>query len=291
MIITNKLNLPTPFVRMAESDYKYAEKRYSITTLLKPTREILLCRRHDHEIEQDCSEMIWALFGQAVHSILQKASDGKTEFAEERLEYTLENGYTISGIIDLYDMAKEEVVDYKTASTWKVVFNDFKDWEKQGLGYAWLLQKNGLPCKTVKFYGILKDHSIAEAKRKADYPKLPVVEVPFKFDSIDEIDKYLREKVEELIKCESIPDNELPLCSEEDRWRSPNKYAVMKKGRKSALRLLDTQEEAEEWQKANGGDSIEVRAGVDKKCVDYCRCKDYCKYYLENVKELEEETK
>jgi len=289
MKITNKMNLPMPFVRMAESDYKYTEKRYSITTLLKPTREILLCRRHDHEVEQDCSEMIWALFGQAVHHILQQASDGKTEFAEERLEYTLENGYTISGIIDLYDMAKEEVVDYKTASTWKVVFNDFKDWEKQGLGYAWLLQKNGLPCKTVKFYGILKDHSKSEAKRKADYPKLPVVEVPFRFDSIEEIDKYLREKVDELIKCESIPDDELPLCSEEDRWRSPNKYAVMKKGRKSALRLLDTQEEAEEWQKVNGGDSIEVRPGLDKKCIDYCSCKNYCKYYLENVKEEETE--
>ena len=134
MIITNNSNLPMPFVRMAEDKYKSTPKRYSITTLLKPIRSILLQRRHESEIEQDCSDMIWLLFGKAVHSVLENYGTGDTEFAEERLEYKLENGYTVSGIVDLYDMHKAEVVDYKTASVWKAIFKDFDDWKKQGMG-------------------------------------------------------------------------------------------------------------------------------------------------------------
>ena len=143
MRITNRANLPTPFVRMAEDKYTITPKRYSVTTLLKPVREILLNRRHNEEIEQDCSDMIWLLFGKAVHSILEKYSSGVSEFTEEKLTVELENGYTVSGVVDLYDIEKKEVVDYKTASTWKVIYKDYEDWRKQGLAYAWLLRKNG----------------------------------------------------------------------------------------------------------------------------------------------------
>ena len=85
MIITNKRDLPAPFVRMAQSDYEYTPKRYSATTLLKSVREILLKRRHDAVLEQDCSDSIWMLFGKAVHYILEKYGTGKNEFVEEKL--------------------------------------------------------------------------------------------------------------------------------------------------------------------------------------------------------------
>ena len=49
MKITNKLNLPSAFVNMAQSDYKPTPKQYSATTLLKPTRQIILERRHSEK--------------------------------------------------------------------------------------------------------------------------------------------------------------------------------------------------------------------------------------------------
>jgi hypothetical protein len=284
MKITNKLGLPEPFVIMATSDYQITPKRYSVTTLLKPTREILLMRRYGNEIEQDCSNMIWMLFGSAVHHILEK-SNGADTFAEEKLYHTLPNGYTISGIIDLYDMEKKEIVDYKTASVWKAILGDFKDWERQGQAYAWLLHKNGLECEKAKFYAILRDWSQAEASRKADYPQNTIVAKEFQTTDLTEIDTYLNAKIEELIKYESMQDNELPLCSEEDRWKSADKYAVMKNGRKSALRVLDTEEEALDYQKQNGGDRIEKRKGEDRKCKDYCLCKTKCDYWKQNYME------
>ncbi len=287
MIITNNTNLPMPFVKMAEDHYKITPKRYSVTTLLKPVREILLSRRYNDVIEQDCSDMIWALFGQATHAVLEKYSVGKTEFAEEKLLYTFENGYTVSGVIDLYDMEKSEVVDYKTASVWKVIKRDFDDWRKQGLMYAWLLHYNGLPCDSITFYAILKDHSMSKAKREADYPQSNIFKYAFPVTDTEiiEIDKFIREKIDEIIKYEDKPDDELPLCSLEDRWNDGDKYAVMRKGRKTALRVLDSEEEAELYKMNNGGDYIEKRPGEDKKCNDYCRCCTKCNYWQSTHKE------
>lgn len=283
MKITNKSNLPMPFVRMAEDKYEVKPKRYSVTTLLKPVREILLNRRHNAEIEQDCADMIWLLFGKAVHAILEQYSEGENEFAEEKLSVKLDNGYTVSGIIDLYDIDKAEVVDYKTASVWKAVHKDYEDWRKQGLAYAWELRKNGLPCNRVVFYAILKDWNKQKAKTEADYPKLPVLKVEFAVNDneIEDIDKYIRNKINEIIAYEDKPDSELPLCSVEDRWHDDDKYAVMKKGRKSALRVLNSLVEAEEWKTANGGDYIEERKGADRKCIDYCLCCTKCAYWKE----------
>lgn len=279
MKITNHANLPMPFVRMAEDEYEIKPKRYSVTTLLKPVREILLNRRHNAEIEQDCSDMIWLLFGKAVHAVLEQYSKGASEFAEEKLTVELENSYTVSGVIDLYDLDKAEVVDYKTASVWKAIYKDYDDWKKQGLAYAWLLRKNGLPCEKVVFYAILKDWSKTKAKTDHEYPQSPVLRVEFNIKEIGEIDKFIRNKIDEIIFYEDKQDSELPLCSEEDRWNDGNKYAVMKKGRKTALRVLDSMEAAEDWKTANGGDFIETRKGTDKKCIDYCLCCTKCDYY------------
>ena len=170
---------------------------------------------------------------------------------------------------------------------WKVKFRDFTEWKRQGLIYAWLLRKNNLPVRTVKFYAILKDHNTREAKVKSDYPKLPIVEVRFNVTEgrLQAVDKFIRGKIDELIKYEDAPDDALPVCSPEDRWNEGDKYAVMKNGRKTALRVLDSEEEAEKYKAENGGDYIETRRGTDKKCMDYCLCCEKCSYWRALPKE------
>ena len=85
MKITNKSKLPQPFVDAVSGDYKYREKRYSVTTMLKPVREIMLMRRHGDNIEQDVSDMIWAIFGTACHSILENSTERKHLLKEKAL--------------------------------------------------------------------------------------------------------------------------------------------------------------------------------------------------------------
>jgi len=279
MKITNNLNLPTPFLQAVEIDRSYTENEYRVTSLLKGIRETILERRHHNEIEQDVADMIWLIFGTAVHSILEQSQEADHEFKEERLKVAI-GEYVLSGQFDLYDTNTGIVKDYKTCSVWKLVFGDFHDWRKQLLIYGWMLRKTGFEVKGGQIVALLKDHSKRDAKFKADYPKYPVETVSFRFTEEDfmEIEEFLFSKFNEIKECEQMSDDVLPICTMEERYNSGNKYAVMKNGRKTALRVLDTMQDAEEWKKANSGDSIEIREGEDKKCIDYCAVAPFCSY-------------
>ncbi len=282
MKITNNLGLPTAFVKMAQDDYEYKDKQYSVTTLLKGIRETILLRRYHDVIEQDVSDMIWLLFGTAVHNILEHQGEGEHEIKEERL--TIDIGdYVLSGKFDEYNFKDKNVIDYKTCSVWKIIYGDFSDWKQQLLIYAYMLQTLGFPIEKGEVVALMKDHSKSKAKYDKNYPQFPVKRIPFDFTEKDfaEIEAWIKAKFEEVARAENMADDELPLCSLEERYNSGDKFAVMKKNRKRAMRVLDSLKEAEEWMKGKGGDFIETRPGEDKKCLDYCSCNQYCNYYKE----------
>jgi hypothetical protein len=268
---------------MAKSDFTAEPKTYRVTSLLKGIRETILEKRHADEIEQDVSDMIWLLFGTATHGILENQQEQGHEIKESRVSIDF-GEYTLSGKFDLYDANAKKITDYKTCSVWKVIFGDYSDWRRQLLIYAYMMRQIGFEVNSGEIVAIMKDHSKRDAKFKADYPKLPVQVIKFEFTLEDfaEIESWLIDKFDEIRRCEELPDDELPLCTPEERYNSGDKYAVMKKGRKTALRVLDSMEEAEKWMADNGGDEIEVRPGEDKKCIDYCSACEFCNYYREN---------
>lgn len=280
MIITNRLNLPRAFEHMCAQEYECAPNEYRVTSLLKGIRETMLERRHHREVEVDVADMIWLLFGTAVHSILERQPEGDEELREERIKVPFD-GYILSGKFDLYCGKQMKITDYKTCSVWKVIYGDYADWRRQLLIYAWMMRRIGFEVNTGEVVAIMKDHSKRDAKIKADYPQYPVRVIQFHFAPKDfmEIEQWLKDKFAEVKRCEALPDDELPLCTPDERFNSGDKYAVMKKGRKTALRVLDTREEAEAWMAVNDkGDYIEVREGEDKKCIDYCRVAPFCNY-------------
>lgn len=289
MQITNTMGLPEPFVNMAKDDYEIREKTYHVTSLLKGTREVLLLRRHDREISRDCADMVWLLLGTAAHGVLERSCETGSQIKESRVEAYFDK-YRITGQFDLYDFDSKTVYDYKTCSVWKVIHGEYEEWRRQLLIYAYLLRGIGFPVQRGKIIAILRDHSKRDAKLKADYPKCPVQKIGFAFSDADfaEIEMFIREKLAEIARCETLPDAELPVCTPDQRFNSGDKYAVKKKGRKTAMRVLDSREAAEEWMLAHGGDEIEERRGTDKKCLDYCACNEFCSYYLEHVKGIQE---
>lgn len=283
MNITNTLNLPSSFVQMAQRDYIVKEHEYRVTSLLKGIRETILERRHHSEIERDCSDMIWLLFGTAVHSILEKQQETDSEIKEERMKVPI-GKYILSGQFDLYCTDEKKITDYKTTSVWKIIFGDFTDWRRQLLIYAWMLIQMGFDVKSGEVIALLKDHSKSKAKYDKDYPQQPVVRISFVFaeNEFVEIKDWLLKRFDEIYRAEQLPDDELPLCTPDERWKTSDRFAVMKKGRKSALRVLDSREEAEMWieQKGNG-EFIELREGEEKKCQDYCSVNAFCSYWQE----------
>lgn len=285
MIITNKNELPSSFLQAASAgSLPLGDKTYRVTSLLKGIRETILERRHDAEIVRDVSDMIWLIFGTAVHGILESQPEGCAEFKEERVSAKV-GEYTITGKPDLYNFEEAKVTDYKTASVWKVIHKDYADWRTQVLIYCWILRQCGFPANKGEIVALLKDHSKQKARFDPDYPQLPVAVIKFEFSEVDFeiIDCWLHHRIERIAEAELLPDDQLPLCEPDERFNSGDKYAVMGKGKKRALRVLNNRELAEKWMSACGGDYIEYRPGEDKKCSDYCAVNKFCSYYKARI--------
>jgi hypothetical protein len=284
MKINNKLNLPQPFISAVTREYEYKEKQYSVTSLLKDVRENLLTRRHNNEIEQDVADMIWLIFGTAVHKVLEDSEEEETEFKEEHFVEEVQDGYKLSGQADLYNAETKTVIDYKTCSVWKIIYDDWDDYKKQLLMYAWAFRKMGFEVDKGEIVALIKDFSKTKAKTDFNYPKYPVYKKMFEFTENEfiEIEKFIKDKFNEIAKYENVLDEELPICSLEARWNDGDKYAVKKKGNKRALRVYDILEDAENHLKEDEGLELEIRKGEDKKCLEYCSCCEFCNYWKEN---------
>jgi hypothetical protein len=288
MKITNKMNLPEAMVKAVSTQRHNKPGELSATTILNGTKHILLTDRHWDELEDDVADRFNAIIGTAVHDLLQKY-EGKDEFAEESISFELD-GITVTGQIDNYNMREGLISDYKTAKVWKVKFNDYDDWRKQGLIYAWLLHKNGLEAKTCRFIAMLNDHSMREAQRDSSYPQKPMCVYEFQVteENLAEIETYIKERIAIYKQYMELPDDEIPPCSDKERWSKESKYAVKKEGRKSAVRVFDTKDEADKLAADLGkGHSVEHRPGEQTKCLVYCLCKNFCNFYRENVADSE----
>jgi len=290
MKITNIHDLPQAFVELAQQEYEVAPNEYRVTSLLRGFRETQLFRRHHEEITVDVSDMVWALFGTAVHDVLERQKETDSELKEERLKVPV-GDYLLSGKFDLYCLEKRELTDYKTTSVWKIVYKDYEEWRKQQLIYGWMMINDiGFPVERGKVTAFLKDHSKSKAKFDKDYPQLPVHTVKFTFTSkeFEDTGIWLYETFKTIAELEKLPDDELPICTQQERWNNGDKWAVMKKGRKSALRVLDSEGDAYLWMEANEkGGYVEHRPGLDRKCTEYCHVNSFCSYYKERyVKEV-----
>jgi len=289
MKVENTLGLPQALVDAVTLEKHNAEGELSATTLIKGVKEILLTDRHWDDITVDVKDSIWALWGTTTHHLLEKEYDGT--FTEERFEETV-GSYKVTGRVDCYDMANEILYDYKTTSAWKVVFQNFEDWYMQGMIYSWLLSLKGLKVKKCKFVAILRDWSESESLKKDDYPKSPVYTYEFDVTDADikSVAEFIKVKVECVEKYREVADDDIPDCSPDERWAEITKYAVMKEGRKTAVRVFENESEANEYAKELGEKHyVETRQGKDKKCTRYCAACKFCSYYKEHYENPNEE--
>jgi formate-dependent phosphoribosylglycinamide formyltransferase (GAR transformylase) len=94
-----------------------------------------------------------------------------------------------------------------------------------------------------------------------------------------EIETFIKTRIADLEANENTPDNELKGCTPEERWSKGDSWAIMRTGRKTALKVCKSEEEANALLKELGGDSIEFRKGEDVRCESYCNVCKWCPYY------------
>jgi hypothetical protein len=104
------MSLPEGLVRASVSGWHNAPGTISATTLLHGVKQIHLTERHWEELEDDVSDRIWAIWGSAVHALLEH--EGETEFAELSMSHDF-HGIKVTGKIDNYDMDAGVISDYK----------------------------------------------------------------------------------------------------------------------------------------------------------------------------------
>ncbi len=282
MKITNKLNLPEPFVLYAtKGNHEPKEHRYSVTELLLSVREILLNRKYANDIETDVADVIPALFGTAVHNVLENNTPILSHLTPE-MSIELSFGEdVVAGRIDLFDSQELEITDYKTCSVSKVMREDFEDFRLQGLAYAYMIfKKFGLITRKLKFPCLMKDWSKLKSVTSSNYPSSAIY--VWKYDIQDSDYDYIKEYiVKKLSKINSaIETGILPECTDTEMWYTGTKYAVFRNASdKRAAYITDSEEDAHNYitNKCDGAGEIQIRKGEYLKCQYYCDCYKFCK--------------
>ena len=304
MKLTNKFDLPEPFVAaVSADDYERGDAEYTATELIRPSRILVYSRRYADKMVEDVSDRVWAFQGQTKHIVLERIA--RTDIAR----YLVEKRFSaimpgvkpicnISGQIDLFDTKDATLYDWKETSVWKFMLGDTKEWEQQANINLYLMRMNGFDVKRLVNIAILKDFKARKARfsRDDDYPKCAVHVMPLPMWSVGAAQDYIVKRVEKHRAEAANP----PVCSKEERWQRDASFAVMRTDRKRAIKLCMSRDQAEavmlhHMKIAPPGDSkkffIEERGAEPVRCLDFCPVQTFCDFGEEASKKFNEKMK
>ena len=291
MVITNNAGYPEALVKAVENDsYSRGEGvDRSVTGLLAPPRQAALKEIHGHEIVEDVSDRTYALYGQLVHLLLERAGEqSRNAINEERL-YAEVGDWTISGQTDTLTLTEDQrswiISDFKFVTSYKFKRSYSgelvipEDYENQLNLYAYLLRVNGFKVDGLKIVAIYRDWSKLEAKRDKNYPQLGAEthEVPLWSE------ERAKAFIEERVRLHQAAENDLPECTDDERWAKPDKYALMPTAKSvRARKLFDSEIDATTWAAANKmkpGFVVDHRKGANVRCENYCVVSEWCEQF------------
>ncbi len=187
------------------------------------------------------------------------------------------DGWTISGKTDLYETESGELLDFKRSSAFAFVLGKVER-ERQLNIYAELMRRNGHAPKSLGIVFFPEGWTKYQALRSPDYLQERVVVLPIPMWPSEKTTAFIAERLKAF---REALDGNLPLCTEEERWAKPTTFAVMKAGRKTALKVFDNAGEAGAAASAAGA-TVEVRPGKSTRCEQYCAGSQWCSWSHEN---------
>jgi hypothetical protein len=286
MKLTNNFNLPETFINVIKRpQYSKGKSQISVTEMLNSPRIVQLRQKHMDDIETDAADMVWSLFGSAVHNILEHGK-GDNQIVEERLHVEF-NGWHISGAIDLQELTPNGIGirDYKVTGAWAVQQNK-TEWIEQLNIYAWLVEKVKFRKVTdVKIIGIVRDWSRRDAATKEGYPQAPIVTLDIPLWDMETRETFIEDRLNkhnEAVFAMGVGDP-VAECTPEEMWEKPTIYAIRKIGGVRAKSLHGDKAKADdELGKLNAKKpdyEIEVREGGRTRCEGFCQVAPFCDQY------------
>uniref|UniRef100_A0A6M3IYX4 PD-(D/E)XK nuclease superfamily protein n=1 Tax=viral metagenome TaxID=1070528 RepID=A0A6M3IYX4_9ZZZZ len=260
--------------------------------------------RYWHQLEVKASETMNALQGQMGHLLFDKVeTDTETEI-HLKVEF---EGTRIMGVADYYDPKLLTLGDAKFKQVNAVTATNIrgtKDLETQLNIYCWMARRQGLTVEHLQGDIYINGWVVYKAYGDSAYPKapylklsIPVWEEPFTANYVRErLNVHDTRAIKMLrgIGVTSVPDLdegmkirldaamlEIPVCTDEERFMQPTKWAVMREGQKKAVKLFDRRHEAWEYIGAQApGIKIKLsateRKGGYMKCLWYCNVAKFC---------------
>ena len=143
----------------------------------------------------------------------------------------------------------------------------------------------GRTSKRLRIIAILRDWKRRDAETKDDYPESPIMIVDIPMWTEQQQDEYMEERIRihQEAELRQLSGEPLPPCSDHERWKKEDSYAVRKKTNKRALRVFSCMDDANDFVKANSLEKdhvVDLRQGVATRCdQNWCRVAEWCDQY------------
>lgn len=312
------INLPLAVWLAADDGYDLVPDPniISATSLLKPLKSLVLARRATEESDIDIFNLIPSRLGTAVHTAVEIAwlSDYKTAmlnlgypqsvvdkirinpekpvedainiYLEQRKEKQIE-GFTISGKFDI--VVDGQLSDIKNTSTYTYIkgSNDRK-YALQGSIYRWL-NPDIISEDYLNIEYVFNDWSSYKAASDPQYPSNRVITKSILLLSLEETERYIKDRLTQLKQLDQLPQDELPRCTREDLWQDRSRWAYYRNpaNRKRATKIFDLEADAMKRHADDGMTGlVEERKGEPTYCR-FCDARQVCQqaeqYVLEGI--------
>jgi len=312
-IYTNQTGIHTVLaVWLAHRDYSapVGPKTISVTTLLKPVRQIILSSRVvKTEVPTDVASLAKSQIGHALHLALENAWKSSTLpttlkslgypdrviakvkinpdpsdedciplYFEQRKERQV-NGWTVTGQYDI--LFDGEVQDLKSTSVYTYIkARKTDDYALQGSMYRWIDAGQPIPTftkDTMLIHFVFTDFSAAQSFQP-DYPPSQLYSQKIPLLSLNHTQSFITTKLDLLEELWEAPEEALPECTEE-LWRSEPVFKYYKNPEKKtrSTKNFDNYQDAYAKLAEDGHVGVvdEVKGKV-KACL-YCSAFSECK--------------
>lgn len=295
-------------VFLASDNYDHDDATISATSLIKPLRQIILSTRVDNSASSvDLVNMVASRMGSAIHDGIERAwldnhkvalsalnypakviekilinpkpadlkEDSIPIYLEQRA-YKQVGNYKVSGKFDFVGDGRVE--DFKSTSTYTAInnTNDAK-YILQGSIYRWL-NPEIITRDDMAIQFIFTDWSAARARAEPNYPQQRIQQRVLKLMSIQATDHYVKSKLDQIDRYMAVEEQAIPLCSDEDLWRSDPVFKYYKNPEKTArsTKNFDTMQEARLRQIEDGGKGIVIERPGQVTACKYCSAFSVC---------------
>lgn len=315
MRITNERDIPIALaVWLLHDEYDYIkdDNYVSVTTLMKPLRQILLPKRVPKEMQvKDVEDFVSRSLGHSLHDSIEKAWKvgyarslklmGYPEKVISQIKINPQPDELVEGMIPVYleqrnmkeivikgvtyivggkfDMVAEGILhDFKstTAYSWLFGTRD-EEYKLQGSLYRWL-NPDKITEDFIRIAFIFTDWQKMSARTNPNYPQHRILYKDIPLMSIEETEKWIVAKLTQVHNSKALPETKIPECTEEELWRSAPQhkyYADPQNITGRSTKNFDDLAEANAFLASKGKGVVITIPGEVKRC-GYCDAYPIC---------------